>query len=287
MKTALKDDNRTYGVEMEVVSALTGHEIARALTAAGLPCQYEGYNHRTRNQWKIVYDSSVNSRGRRGLELVSPPLKGKEGLDQIELVCSVLNGLDVKINRTCGLHVHHDAKGFGADNFVRIMNYYARIEKHLDSMMPASRRANANGFLRSCADHRLGSPTYLAEAQFSSRSRSDIRYAKVNVNAFHQHGTVEFRHHAGTIDADKIVAWVILTQRIVDKFKGTRKVATCKTSSWKKELKGLGFNTDKMSEMTDDERAVVEYTQRRIAHFKARERVARERVARRLYRHVA
>lgn len=46
----------------------------------------------------------------------------------------------------------------------------------------------------------------------------DSRYHSVNLHAFwNRHGTVEIRSHGGTIDANKILLWVKLHQKIVDK----------------------------------------------------------------------
>lgn len=47
------------------------------------------------------------------------------------------------------------------------------------------------------------------------------RYFKINFESFATHGTVEFRHHSGTTEYEKIVNWVKLTQAMVERtFKG-------------------------------------------------------------------
>ena len=46
----------------------------------------------------------------------------------------------------------------------------------------------------------------------------DSRYHNVNLHCFwDRHGTVEIRCHGGTIDPDKVLLWVALHQKIVDK----------------------------------------------------------------------
>ena len=45
----------------------------------------------------------------------------------------------------------------------------------------------------------------------------NCRYHKLNLMAFWRHGTVEFRQHSGTIDAEKICAWISLTQGFIEK----------------------------------------------------------------------
>jgi hypothetical protein len=42
------------------------------------------------------------------------------------------------------------------------------------------------------------------------------RFVKLNYQAFWRHGTVEFRHHSGTVDAAKIIKWVVFCQKLVE-----------------------------------------------------------------------
>jgi Putative amidoligase enzyme len=42
--------------------------------------------------------------------------------------------------------------------------------------------------------------------------------------AFWRHGTVEFRHHSGTVEADKIINWVSLTQHLLENACATTQV---------------------------------------------------------------
>ncbi len=52
----------------------------------------------------------------------------------------------------------------------------------------------------------------------SSGHYDDSRYHNVNLHCYwDRHGTVEIRSHGGTIDPDKILLWVKLHQKIVDK----------------------------------------------------------------------
>lgn len=40
-----------------------------------------------------------------------------------------------------------------------------------------------------------------------------------------RHGTIEFRHHSGTIEATKILAWVKMTRAIVERGAETKRVS--------------------------------------------------------------
>ena len=115
--------DRQFGVEMELnipdrEASLDGMEIrghstlASYLDANTIPSVEvvaEGYNHRTRSYWKIVSDSSLDSvRNEFSCEIVSPPLKGKEGLLQLKSICAALNEIGATINKSHGIHVHQD-----------------------------------------------------------------------------------------------------------------------------------------------------------------------------------
>lgn len=266
MKNALRNKNRTFGVEMELICAQGRAAVARALTDAGIPCQYEGYNHATRRNWKLVFDASVGY-GDGAMELVSPPLKGIEGLEQIEKVCEVLRSMNCKVNRNCGMHVHHDASKFKFENLKRLVHLYGKVERQFDSMMPESRRARNNHYCESV----VGSEAEWADGQVYNTYRYEGpfgRYAKINVNAFHQHGTVEFRHHSGTVEARKIIAWVIITQRMVERCKGVRKAPEKEISNWTDTLQAIGIPAVAYDKMDPADAELKKYTIERREHFR-------------------
>ena len=78
--------NRTFGVEIECIG-ITSAVACEAIRAAGLTCEIEGYNHNTRDHWKIVTDGSVrDNRGNPGIEVVSPILRGTAGMTALKKV---------------------------------------------------------------------------------------------------------------------------------------------------------------------------------------------------------
>lgn len=224
---------RLFGVEIEFFGA-DQHEAADAIRAAGVPCYAEGYNHDTRDHWKIVTDSSC------GLELVSPPLRGEEGYAQIETAVNVLVGMGARVNRNCGLHVHHDARDLNATTLRNFAMLYTKYEHVLDSLQPNSRRAsineycqsnkliymnrhrrygryqqmNANDDIRCALDYIKAKATH-HDPRVVIDALTYTRFQKVNFSAWLRHGTVEVRHAAGTLNARKIIEWVKLTGGMV------------------------------------------------------------------------
>lgn len=214
------NDQRLFGVEIEFNTVDSVYAIINEAREQNVIIYQEGYNHQLRHNWKIVSDGSC------GLELVSPPLHGEEGFRQLKVVCDLLNKYNVKIDKRCGLHVHHDAHDFTIQNFQNIFAIYTRYRKAFDSMMPESRRGNNNFYCKDLSFSR----NYSSEASevdqmfkekeisfLASKWNSGSRYAKVNIQSYYRHGTVEFRQHSGTANYEKIMNWIILTQLVVNK----------------------------------------------------------------------
>jgi len=202
--------DRTYGVEIEFYAKLDRFHVSILLNRAGVDCRDERYNHETTRYWKIVTDGSLRRHcpaGYFGMELVSPILKGANGLAQIRKVCEVINRHEVglKITKACGLHVHHGAEGFRTRQFNNLLRMYKYYEDELDSLVAPSRRKNRNH--QYCATVQNTDVDYLMIE----------RYCKLNLCSFERHGTIEFRHFNGTADADKICGWVNLTQAMTER----------------------------------------------------------------------
>lgn len=209
---------RTYGIEIEAYN-VPAYTVANALSAAGIPCNYEGYNHVTRNHWKVVSDSSLT--GVNTFELVSPPLSGDDGFAQIEKVCQVLNDLGAKVNKSCGLHVHIDARNLALNTIKNICKIYYSEEAGIDAWMAPSRRDSR--WCQTLRNIRGGFAEFYQtldrdiDTLRSLQSLFNTRYRKVNLEAFNRHGTVEFRQHQGTTDSGKIINWVRFLHLLVEK----------------------------------------------------------------------
>ncbi|KAF5033259.1 putative amidoligase enzyme [anaerobic digester metagenome] len=211
--------NRTFGIEIEI-TGMDRQRAAQILNIVGLSAMAEGYNHQTRAHWKVVADSSVPG----GCEVVSPPLRGEEGLEQVRTAITALDDAGAKISVSCGLHVHFDASGLTASQIRNLVTRYARFENEIDRFMPPSRRGDANQYcksLRAIARNR--------EFQ-SARTIDDMvraqgsRYFKINLQSYHRHGTIEFRQHSGTVNAPKALNWI----RFLDAFIEASKTEECR-----------------------------------------------------------
>ena len=246
MTMAIQDE-RTFGVEIEfflnqnLSFQEAQNKVVAAVRSKGIACYGERYNHTTRSYWKVVSDASVNY---EGLEIVSPPLSGQDGLRQIKLVCEALNEVGAKVNKSCGLHIHHDASDADVDFFKGLYYLYFRFENTLDSLMPKSRRGNGNKYCRSVNSminiHELKRIKTLQGLKDYFHDRS--RYVKLNFQSFLRHGTIEFRQHSGTVEFDKIANWVLLTKAMVNRARENRRlvVPNNRTDSWERLMGAIG-----------------------------------------------
>ena len=199
--------DRAFGIEIEFASGATHMELARKLCEAGVPTRTERYNHTTRNHWKIVSDASL--RGRNPGELVSPILRGQEGLEALRKVCRVLNELGVAVNRSCGLHVHLDGRDLTTEQVIKVYDRYATYQAQIDRVMPRSRRGESQ-WAGNC---RLGALDNLADLSHARR------YEKVNVQnmGLGGRGSIEFRQHGGTTEFRKIANWLAFLMQFVER----------------------------------------------------------------------
>jgi len=248
-----------FGIEIECIG-VNKDQLASVIRSKGVDARVENYNHSNRSYWKLIYDASIRGRNRfenvRGCELVSPVLNGIDGLNQIEKVCEALSEVGARVNISCGLHVHHDASSFNSyDNLKKVVKIYKRSEILIDSLMPKSRRGNNNIYCKSVLN--------VGEDFFDQRDSN--RYHKINLQSWFRHGTVEFRHHSGTVEAEKIINWVLFTALIVEKAKG-RVISEKVFARWVDLKWFLGVTTSKID---DRFKNMVSFYENRRRSFRA------------------
>jgi len=202
---------RKFGLELEFVGS-TPRRVADAIADAGVECFYEGYHHTTRSYWKIVTDSSLDSR--YSGEIVSPPMQGKDGFEQLDKVIKALDTIEgIGVNVRCGLHVHIDVNDLTTKQIINVYERYCDYESQIDLIMPRSRRDNNS---RWC--NKLSKSTRLRQCK-TKGALANVRgrYHKINMQSLTNYGTLEFRQHSGTLNFEKIANWVSFLQAFVEK----------------------------------------------------------------------
>lgn len=201
--------NRKFGIELEVVE-ISRTTALQALRAIGINVADESYNHLTRAHWKLVSDASVSG----GFEVVSPVLQGEAGIEEAMAVATALDDAGARVNRTCGFHVHFDASDLTVGHLRTIVRRYAAHEAEIDRVMPLSRRGRANTFCNTLGGivDRVTAPSTIRDMAMAQPGR----YYKINLKSFMRHGTIEFRQHSGTVNANKVGNWVRFLGEFID-----------------------------------------------------------------------
>lgn len=200
----------TFGCEFELISPISMYELKDRLNSAGF------------NGWRVVHDGSVHGRsGFTGMEVVSPVLKGVEGLQTVRGLANKLEALGCKVNRTCGFHVHVGARTMSGTQLRKIAIAFINAEQHFDALVPAMRlnnqycQSNAGRVTLNDAQRLQGASAVSTIATCvnggsSPQRYNSFRYHKLNFQSFLQHGTIEFRQHGGTVQGEKAVNWIRL-----------------------------------------------------------------------------
>ena len=170
-------------------------------------------------------------------EIVLPPIAlCQVGKEYLESVCRVLSDIGCRINQSCGLHVHvsnapladttHAARFTGDSilhterngnflsehgetfDFPIIKDWYWRYERQQDlinTMFPSSRTNN-----RYCQP--LNAPKIHNATNIQQLNHG--KFYAINLDTWRR-GTVEFRQHSGTIEANKIWNWLMFLDNFV------------------------------------------------------------------------
>ena len=212
MKLAKLNTERTFGLEVEFINRtnMSKDLLAQYINKKfrKLDCIGEGYNHTTRNHWKIVTDASC------GLELVSPILSGKKGMENAKAIIDCLASIEgVTVNRDCGIHVHVGADDITTQGMKNVVMFYAKNQHMIGSVLAPSRRGGSRWCETITSNH--GDMNQVERKLNDCNTVGDVvstfgrygRYQTVNMTAYNRQRTLEFRQHGGSIDSEKILNW--------------------------------------------------------------------------------
>lgn len=204
--------NRRFGVEIEMFG-VDRHTIRRFLeTTPGL------------SGWRVKGDCSI--RGANGNEVVSPPLQGQAGMDQLRQVLAFLRERGGQVNRSCGGHIHLEARDMQAEGIVRFVESYHAHQDLIDFLVAPSRRGDQTY----CGRYYEGEIDSMKRNHASRGYLYGERYKNVNVTSFGRHGTVEIRQHQGTLNFNKFESWILMCMAIADNVMETTQPLTARRS---------------------------------------------------------
>lgn len=190
-----------------------------------------GTTYNVMSKWggAIVDDGSLPD---SGSEINTAPASGHKLIEQILDISDALSVEMAQTDKSCGLHVHADARDFSYYDIRRLILLWSKIESTLYEMIPPSRRGSS--YCAPCAekylDAILGSTApkeskhNILRKLYGKPDTRDVRddkyngarYYALNLHSWLYRGTVECRLMSGGISRKKLQNWSILWAAIVD-----------------------------------------------------------------------
>lgn len=174
---------------------------------------WEGASTKT---WTAQSDASINVSGRQGVEFVSPPLQGLDGLENLSMAVARIKAMGAKVNATCGVHVH---VGFPSNDLAalrRLVHLVAHWEKAM-FVTTGTKSREQNHYCQSIKTPSTRNANYRNSRAVRESFGLD-RYRTLNLCNLlsNRIPTVEFRLFSGSTNPDKIVAWTMLCLSLVE-----------------------------------------------------------------------
>lgn len=229
----LRNENITFGIEIECY--VPREQLALNNIQIGM--YHHGYALPTPlfpSGWNAQADASLSApRGYRAIEIVSPPLTGTEGYDEIAQVSDALNSIDAITNSTCGVHVHVGALSILGYENIRDFDLVAKWLRNcfrLTSIHEHALYAIGNSVRRFQSDYvtsiksRFDTDDFEHDKNYSdveTKVRREGRYQTLNATTMFRHEinrrTIEFRVFAPTLNKFKLLGYVMIAVGIAAK----------------------------------------------------------------------
>ena len=184
-------------------------------------------NYDYKENWRCVHDGSINPNDDgMGREFITRGgLIGDALYNTIDNMTDMLRKRDWYVNRSCGLHVHIDARDLEWRQLKYVLLVGKLCENVLYKMVPPSRSKSSWARRIPMSYHNINAihdEDSFIDSWYSSHDAhpsmekyNDSRYCGINMHSRVIHGSIEFRHHSGTLNADKIKHWIEICQSIV------------------------------------------------------------------------
>ena len=196
----------------------------------------------------ITHDGSLDN----GVEIQTPPASCEKLAKILTDTTKTLKENDFIVNKRCGLHIHLDASDFRLKytKIAKIAKTYYAIEDVFYKILPKSRRTSRYCMQLSSRfsmdDFNPKSLGILEKVWYGKGSgvlsknpdedqiaywdkhwRSDVRsykkekyqnsrYLGINIHSIFYRGTLEIRHHSGTLSSKKIFHWINFNSAVVE-----------------------------------------------------------------------
>lgn len=201
----------TFGVEIETIAPQSviendGLRIGAYHHGIQVPYLPQG--------WKAERDGSIDASripGGHACEIVSPVLRGAEGLAQVAEVVRTLEAKGHKVNITCGVHVHIGwSRNLPAEALARLVTIVAYTEKGLYAITGTKSRERGTycGGVRKYGNDKDAKPV-LDRNRYHALNLTNLANGRSE--------TVEFRVFSGSLNPVKLVGWIQVCLGLVER----------------------------------------------------------------------
>lgn len=224
----------TFGIEIETIapdSAIQNDGLRIGMYHYGIQVPYLPAG------WKAERDGSIDaSRGGQACEMVSPVLRGPEGLAQVAEVVRILEAKGHRVNISCGVHVHVGwSRDLPAATLARLVTIVAYLEKGLYAITGTKSRERGRycGGVRKYGNDKDAKPAL-----------DHNRYHALNLTGLARGNreTVEFRVFSGSLNPTKILGWIQVCLGLVERAQNGKRAPKWTpaplTGGWKKAGEG-------------------------------------------------
>lgn len=221
---------RTVGVEVEFIGDLEA--VIAGLNEAGLSTRTgrHSYIGHSNSEWVVKLDGSVSGGG----ELVSPPLDFDDPAQrqQITTATNVLLRAGARPNHSTGVHVHVGCGDLTVKQVVAVAKNFFKYEDIIYRLASSGWREMRSASYTYAPPLDEGRARAIAKARTMNQlmtawyRRSDVsgiardhghssRYCGLNLHSYFYRQTIEFRVFNGTVNADRMQAYVAMCMALV------------------------------------------------------------------------
>ncbi len=228
-----KITNRLIGIEIECVVPIIGSGensdvqrlLAQVLTNQGIRSIARSYTQQavpSGCKLAVEHDMSLRDESKYAglrwskIEVKTVPMAWREVEEVLPQALEIICYCGARVNYSCGLHVHHHLpEVVERPEVVRSLQHlWWRFHKVMYGVVAQSRQANTYCHAPQQADATQYDDCR-SYARLCGALRQVNRFNGLNLTnlASENRRTVEWRLHSGTVDWEKIRAWVLATQR--------------------------------------------------------------------------
>lgn len=209
----------TFGVEIETVGQ-DRDTVARVIADAigGRKDRWQPHvTDRHGRLWKVVTDGSLT--GTVNGEVVTPVLRYEDLPDLLKVV-GALGAANTRVDQSCAIHIHVGTQHLRPEALANLIKMVHKQERLIEHALGVQERRLARycrpinaDLVRRIDRSRPRTAAALNRAWYGRLNShperyDDSRYYGVNLNSHHYRGTTEFRFFEGTLDPEKVLAYV-------------------------------------------------------------------------------